>query len=175
MLVSNLRDGVCYPYTFKYQHVEGNMMKNIQVMKKAQQGFTLIELMIVVAIIGILAAIALPAYQDYTVRAKIQEGVSLSASARTASGVHCSEAASSAPTNTILNLEAANTYTGTYTTSVTAGGSVAAPTVTVVYKKIGTQVTAGQNVIWTGACNASGLVWTVTGSVAAKYLPKPKS
>jgi type IV pilus assembly protein PilA len=53
-------------------------------MKRVQQGFTLIELMIVVAIIGILAAVALPAYQDYTTRAKITEGLSLAASAKTA-------------------------------------------------------------------------------------------
>ncbi|WP_019571745.1 pilin [Thioalkalivibrio sp. ALMg3] len=51
--------------------------------KSVQQGFTLIELMIVVAIIGILAAIALPAYQDYTKRAQVTEGISLASSART--------------------------------------------------------------------------------------------
>jgi len=52
-------------------------------MKKLQQGFTLIELMIVVAIIGILAAIAVPAYQDYTIRARVSEGASLSGAIRT--------------------------------------------------------------------------------------------
>ena len=53
-------------------------------MKKVQQGFTLIELMIVVAIIGILAAIAIPAYQDYTIRAQVSEGMNLAAAAKTA-------------------------------------------------------------------------------------------
>lgn len=57
-------------------------MKSTRFMKRAQQGFTLIELMIVVAIVGILAAIALPAYQDYTVRTRVSEGLGLAQTAK---------------------------------------------------------------------------------------------
>ena len=67
-------------------------MKNIHTMKQSlQKGFTLIELMIVVAIIGILAALAIPAYQDYTIKSRVGEGASLSGAFKTAIEVYWSE------------------------------------------------------------------------------------
>ena len=149
-------------------------MQSMKIVRKAQQGFTLIELMIVVAIIGILAAVAIPAYQDYTIKAKIQDGVALASPALTAMGVACSEGTLSASTtNTTLDLEPAASYTGNYTTSVTAAGSSAtAGTVTIVYKGIGSQVIAGQDVVYTADCQPGGLKWSVGGSVNSKYRPK---
>jgi type IV pilus assembly protein PilA len=67
-------------------------MQNLQTMKQSvQKGFTLIELMIVVAIIGILAALAIPAYTDYTIKSRVSEGASLVGSAKTAIEVYWSE------------------------------------------------------------------------------------
>ena len=143
-------------------------------MKTMQKGFTLIELMIVVAIIGILAAVAIPAYQDYTVRAKIQEAVNLSNPHRTSLGIACSEGAlATANMATDLGLASAAAYTGKYTQTIAAyGDSVSSGTVVLTMAQIGTAVTAGQTITYTGTCAPGGMTWAVTGSVQAKFLPK---
>jgi type IV pilus assembly protein PilA len=144
-------------------------------MKKAQQGFTLIELMIVVAIIGILAAVAIPAYQDYTVKAKVQEAVSLASPAMTAMGVSCSEGSLASATNATLGLATAASISGQYTTSVTAAGSSAtAGTITIVMKAIGSAVNAGDTIVYTLVCNQNAGLSTsaIGGTINAKYYPK---
>jgi len=142
-------------------------------MKTVQKGFTLIELMIVVAIIGILAAVAIPAYQDYTIRAKVQEGTNLSNPARTALGIACSEGNLSGITHAPMGLSAAASYSGKYTRSVTAGGTNATSgTISIVFTNIGSAIATGQQVTYTGTCGAGGMTWAVTGNVASKFLPK---
>ena len=97
--------------------------------KQMQQGFTLIELMIVVAIIGILASIALPAYQDYTKRAHVTEGLSLAGAAKMGISEFYSSEGHFPANNASVGMQAANKITGNAVTSVTVSGS----TITIKY------------------------------------------
>jgi type IV pilus assembly protein PilA len=168
-------------------------------MKSVQKGFTLIELMIVVAIIGILAAIAIPAYQDYTIRAKVTEGINLAASAETA----VAEGFQSNDMNGLL--AAADAWNSAFTATKYVTGIVITDTsgvITVTYDgtnaipQLGTSNTltfspfvsvagtetalgTGQagNIDWAcssltaGTAAAANMTVTVKGTILPKYVP----
>jgi type IV pilus assembly protein PilA len=136
-------------------------------MKKMQQGFTLIELMIVIAIIGILAAVALPAYQDYTTRAKIAEGIGL-ASAAKASVSEYRQVRNAFPANA-AEAGVAGTITSPQVSSLGVG---AAGVITVTFSTL--SGAPSETLVFTPTVNTSGVVvWNCTsgGSLDDKYRP----
>lgn len=138
---------------------------------KNQQGFTLIELMIVVAIIGILAAIAIPAYQDYTIRAQVSEGLNLSGAAKAAVTEFYQDQGAFPGDNATAGLEAAGNITGKYVTSVTVGGG---GVLSVLYGGLSANANiAGETLTMTPFDNAGSISWTCagTGALVAKWLP----
>ena len=139
---------------------------------KKQQGFTLIELMIVVAIIGILAAIAIPAYQDYTIRAQVSEGLNLSGGAKAAVTEYFQDRGSMPSDNTQAGLAAATAIQGKYVSSVTVGNGDGV--ITVTYGNSAHQTINGEDLLMTADTTSAGSVqWICTsgGTIQAKHLP----
>ena len=138
-------------------------------MKSVQQGFTLIELMIVIAIIGILAAIAIPAYQNYTIRAQVTEGDSLIGGVETAFDEYYANNGTAPASNKAVGIS--NVISGTYTTSVSLG-KPGLGQITVTYGNSANTNIATKTVVWTALKSANGdITWACNdGTATAKTL-----
>ena len=136
---------------------------------KKQQGFTLIELMIVVAIIGILAAIAIPAYQDYTIRAQVSEGLNLSAGAKAAISEYFMDTGTMPGSNAAAGIEASGNIIGNYTTGVAVGGN---GVITVTYGDEANTAINGQQLTLSPTTNLGSVEWACSATtLAAKHVP----
>jgi type IV pilus assembly protein PilA len=139
-------------------------------MKSVQKGFTLIELMIVVAIIGILAAVAIPAYQDYTIRAQVSEGLSLASGAKTALAEFYNNRGFFPVANESLGLPEAADIQGSYVVSVDA----ALGEIRVTYGNRANNIINGAELLVSAITSAGSVQWTcVAGNtqMEAKFLP----
>jgi len=133
--------------------------------RSMQKGFTLIELMIVVAIIGILAAVALPAYQDYTVRAKVTE-VMLAASAPKIAVAEWFQTKGSLPAT------AASLGVATQTSKFVASVAIADGTGVITATAAGDAAISGSTITMTPSDAGNGVLnWACAGTILAKYRP----
>jgi type IV pilus assembly protein PilA len=141
-------------------------------MKTVQKGFTLIELMIVVAIIAILAAIAIPAYQDYTIRSQVSEGLSLADGAKTALAEFYSNTGHFPLNNQSAGLAKNTSIAGSYVTSIDVSNTVGQIRITYGGTKPANSKISAQTLLLSARTNAGSTQFTCKGgSVDPKYMP----
>lgn len=141
-------------------------------MKSIQKGFTLIELMIVVAIIAILAAIAIPAYQDYVIRSQVSEGMTLSDGAKTAVAEFYSNKGTMPSENASAGLASAESITGSYVSSVNVDAGKITATYSMTSPQKANKAINGLTLILSPVTSAGSTAWTCNGgTVPNKYLP----
>ena len=138
-------------------------------MRKKQQGFTLIELMIVVAIIGILASFAMSAYQGYTIRAQISEGLTLSGSAKAAVAEYFMDRGAWPADNTAAGLVDRHSIIGKYTEHVEVANNV----IDIKYGYNAHTAIFNQEITLTAVSNLGSVSWTCAsaGIIQPRHLP----
>ncbi|WP_301883022.1 pilin [Neisseria uirgultaei] len=143
-------------------------------MKAIQKGFTLIELMIVIAIVGILAAVALPAYQDYTARAQMSEALTLAEGQKAAVVEYYSDNGTFPTTNTSAGIATSTEIKGKYVKSVAVTGNATAASITATMNTSGgvNKDISGATLVLVGKQNSGSFEWTCqAGTVKDKFLP----